>query len=139
MNFDFSAYPLHKGGYSGKPMTLLDPEPKAMLSTITQIALLESGNRSAREHWQHVQLCNLVKHAVQRSAFWRNRIANGSRSDIDLASLPILTRQELRQQVASEGPLLRPTDGIPTDDHATSGSSGIPVHFFVSDLMPITM
>ena len=22
MNFDFSAYPLHKGGYSGKPMTL---------------------------------------------------------------------------------------------------------------------
>jgi len=133
MNFDFSAYPLHKGGYSGKPMTLLDPEPKAMLSTITQIALLESGNRSAREHWQHVQLCNLVKHAVQRSAFWRNRIANGSRSDIDLASLPILTRHDLREQVASEGPLLRPTDGIPTDDHATSGSSGIPVRFFVSE------
>jgi hypothetical protein len=24
MNFDFSAYPLHDAGYSGKPMTLLD-------------------------------------------------------------------------------------------------------------------
>ena len=133
MNFDFTVYPLQNGAYSGRSMTILDRDPKAMLSAITEVALIETGNRSAREHWQRVQLCNLVKHAIQRSGFWRSRIGNRNLSDIDLASLPILTRQDLRQQVALEGPLLRPADGISTDDHATSGSSGIPVRFFISD------
>ena len=55
-------------------------------------------------------------------------------SDIDLASLPILTRDDLRQQVASEGPLLRGADGLSIFRHATSGSSGVPVRFFVSDV-----
>ena len=133
MNFDFSTYPLHTGGYSRRPMTLLNPEPEAMLSAVTEIALMETGNRSAREQWQQTQLCNLIKHAVQRSAFWRTRIGDSRLSDIELASLPILTRQDLRQQVDSEGPLLRAADGIPTKAHTTSGSSGIPVRFFISD------
>ena len=30
MNFDFSGYRLRKGGYSEKPMTILDPEPRAL-------------------------------------------------------------------------------------------------------------
>jgi len=133
MTLDFARYPLHSAGFSGKPMTFMDPEPKAMLSTIMQLALLETGNRSACEHWQQVQLCNLLKHAVQRSDFWRSRIGSRSRSEVDLASLPILTRQDLRQQAASEGPLLRRSDGISTDDLATSGSSGVPVRFFISE------
>jgi phenylacetate-CoA ligase len=132
MDFDFSTYPLRNRGYSGRPMSILDPEASAMLSAITEVALIESGDRSARELWQQMQLCNLVKHATQRSGFWRSRIGNRGLSDIDLASLPILTRQDLRQEVALEGPLLRPADGISTDDHTTSGSSGIPVRFFIS-------
>jgi hypothetical protein len=133
MNFDFSTYPLHTGGYSRRPMTLLDPEPEATLSAVTEIALMETGNRSAREQWQQTQLCNLIKHAVQRSAFCRTRIGDSRLSDIELASLPILTRQDLRQQVDSEGSLLRAADGIPTKAHTTSESSGIPVRFFISD------
>ncbi len=133
MIFDFSGYRLRNRGYSEKPMTILDPEPRAMLLALTEIALIETGGRSAREHWQQVQLRNLVSHATQRSAFWRSRIGGRKASDIDLASLPILTRQDLRTQVASEGPLLRAADGLLTKAHATSGSSGVPVSFFVSD------
>jgi hypothetical protein len=38
------------------------------------------------------------------------------------------------QQVKSEGSLLRPEDGLPTTRHSTSGSSGIPIRFFVSEM-----
>ncbi len=135
MIFDFSGYRLRNGGYSKTPMTILDPgsPPRGMLAAITEIALIETGSRSAREHWQQIQLCNLVKHATQRSAFWRSWIGNRKASDIDLPSLPILTRQDVRTQVASEGPLLGAADGLSTRVHATSGSSGVPVQFFVSD------
>jgi len=131
--FDFSGYRLRNRGFSEKPMTFLDAEPRTLLSAITEIALIETGSRSAREHWQQIQLRNLVKHVTQRSAFWRSRIGSRKASDIDLASLPILTRQDLRTQVASEGPLLRPADGFTTKAHSTSGSSGVPVQFFLSD------
>src|SRR6476619_3401780 len=133
--FDFSAYGLHNRGYSKTPMIILDPgaPPRNMLAAITEIALIETGSRSAREYCQHIQRRNLVKHAAQRSAFWRSRIGNRKASDIDLASLPILTRQDVRTQVASEGPLLRAADRLSTRPHATSGSSGVPVQFFYSD------
>jgi phenylacetate-CoA ligase len=133
VNFDFSEYRLRNRGYSERPMSILDPEPKATLSILTEICLLETGNRSAREHWQQIQLRNLVNHVTQRSAFWRSRIGGRRASDIDLVSLPMLTRQDLRTQVASEGPLLRAADGVSTKAHATSGSSGVPVSFFISD------
>ena len=59
MNFDLFEHRLHRDGYSEKPMTFLDPEPNAMLSAVTGIALIENGSRSARERWQKVQLRNL--------------------------------------------------------------------------------
>jgi phenylacetate-CoA ligase len=133
MNFDFSGYRSGNRGYSEKPMMILDPEPKAALSALMEIALIETGNRSAREHWQQIQLRNLVNHATQRSAFWRSRIGDRRASDIDLPALPMLTRQDLRKQVAAEGPLLRAADGYSTNSSATSGSSGLPVRFFVSN------
>ena len=132
MNFDLFEHRLHRDGYSEKPMTFLDPEPNAMLSAVTGIALIENGSRSARERWQKVQLRNLVNHVTQRSAFWRARIGNRKASDVDLVRLPILTRQDLRSQVATEGSLLRVADGFSINPHATSGSSGVPVNFFVS-------
>jgi phenylacetate-coenzyme A ligase PaaK-like adenylate-forming protein len=132
MNFDFSSYPLRLRSYSEQPMAFLDMEPKATLASIMEIALIETGNRSAREHWQQQQLRNLLKHAGQRSAFWRKRIGDSGGSHIDLASLPVLKRQDLRQQVESEGPLLRRKDSILTKARETSGSSGVPVRFFAS-------
>jgi phenylacetate-CoA ligase len=134
MTFDFSGYRIGNRGYSEKPMTILDPEPKAVLSTVMEIAMIETGSRSAREHWQQIQLRNLINHATQRSAFWRSRIGRRRASDIDLAALPILTRQDLRTQVASEAPLLRAADGRSTKADATPGSSGVPVNFFISDV-----
>src|SRR2546423_14069965 len=134
MNFDFSGYRLRNDAYSERPMTILDPEPRAMLSAITEIALIETGSRSARERWQQLQLRNLFDHVGQRSPFWRARIRRKKSSDIDLASLPILTRHDLRTQVKAEGPLLREADGLTIKSHATSGSTGIPVHFFISDI-----
>jgi hypothetical protein len=44
MTFDFSSYRLRNRAYSEKPMTILDPEPGAMLSAITEIALIETGS-----------------------------------------------------------------------------------------------
>src|SRR5262249_52734488 len=46
---------------------------------------------------------------------WRARIGGRKASDIDLAALPILTREGLRTQVTSEGPLLREADGLAID------------------------
>jgi phenylacetate-CoA ligase len=121
MTFDLTGHRLRHGAYSKAP-------------AIMEITLIEMGGRSAREHWQQIQLRNLLNHATQRSAFWRSRIGPKEASDADLASLPILTRQELRTQVASEGSLMRPGLGLSISTHATSGSSGIPVKFYVSSV-----
>ena len=93
MTFDFSEHRLRDGAYSKSPTTFLDAAPKELLSAIMEIALIETGSRSAREHWQQVQLHNLLNHAAQRSDFWRSRIGRRETSDVDLSSLPILTRQ----------------------------------------------
>jgi phenylacetate-coenzyme A ligase PaaK-like adenylate-forming protein len=132
MKFDFSSFPVRNKGFSEQPMTILDAEPKAMLCSIMEIALIETGNPAARERWQKIQLRNLLQHAGQRSAFWRQRIGGKKPADIELAALPIQTRRDARNQVAAEGALLRAADGIPVKSHATSGSSGTPVSFFIS-------
>jgi hypothetical protein len=74
-----------------------------------------------------------LAHAAQRSAFWRNRLGPKP-ADSELGALPILTRIELRQQVETEGSLLRPGDGLETSMHGTSGSSGRPIEFHISQM-----
>ena len=101
-----------------------------MLGAIVEVALVETGDRTARERWQHSQLRNLLKHARERSAFWRKRLAGKSASELEV--LPALTRRELIEQVGAEGCLLSKQDGIQVEQNATSGSSGTPVTFFVS-------
>jgi phenylacetate-coenzyme A ligase PaaK-like adenylate-forming protein len=115
-------------------MAFLDPEPRAMLTAIAEMALIETGSPTAREHWQSAQLRNLLAHASQRSSFWQKRLGSKKLSDVKLGSLPVLTRQEVLHQVTSEGPLLRASDRLATQTHMTSGSSGIPVRFFVSEI-----
>lgn len=116
-------------------MTILDAaEPKAMLCAIFEVALLETGSPHARQRWQQTQFSNLLKHVSQRSAFWKKRIGEKKPSDIKLAALPILTRQDVRNQFTAEGSLLRASDGIPTKLHATSGSTGTPVQFYFSSI-----
>src|SRR5439155_20181138 len=69
-----------------------------------------------------------------RSSLWQKRVGTKRIRDLKLCYLPILTREDVIHQVKSEGSLLRPEDGLPTTRHSTSGSSGIPIHFFVSEM-----
>jgi phenylacetate-CoA ligase len=134
MQFDFSKVPLKNRAFSEKPMTFIDQEAKNFLAAVIDLVAIETGNRAAREHWQHKQLQNLLQHAAKRSAFWRERIGTKKIKDINLSDLPILTRSDVVKQVATEGSLLPPSGTIGTEKLATSGSSGTPAQFFVSDM-----
>ena len=114
-------------------MSFIDEAPKNVLATITDLLAIETGNRAARDHWQHKQLQNLLQHAAQRSAFWRERIGTKRIKDLNLSDLPILTRRDVVKQVETEGSVL-PSGTIATAKHATSGSTGTPVQFFVSEM-----
>jgi len=96
MKLDFSDYPISGRGYATRPMAFLDIVPGKMLQAIIELSLIETGSRAARERWQKTQVRNLLTHAAQRSAFWRNRV--GAKR-ADLSGLPVLTRTELKQQV----------------------------------------
>jgi phenylacetate-coenzyme A ligase PaaK-like adenylate-forming protein len=133
MKFDFSGVPLTGRGYSERPMMFLDEGPSAALAAILELSLIETGKRSARERWQKAQLRNLLAHATQRSAFWRDRMHMRA-LDSKLSAFPVLSRSDLRRQVELEGSLLRPSDGYQSIEYATSGSSGKPVRFFVSNM-----
>jgi phenylacetate-CoA ligase len=135
MRLDFSQLPLTNRAFSDKPMTFCEPESLRALSAIIDLIAIETGNRKAREHWQSTQLRHLLRHAAARSAFWRQRIGTKKNtSDIELSSLPILSRSQVREQVKSEGCLIIPSDPIKAKSHSTSGSSGVPVKFFVSEM-----
>jgi phenylacetate-CoA ligase len=128
---DFSEAPLKNRAFSDKPMSFVDEAPKTFLSAIIDLVAIETGNRAAREHWQHKQLQNLLEHASQRSAFWRNRVEAKKLKGISLTGLPILSRSDVVKQVETEGSLL-PSKAV--SKHATSGSSGTPVQFFISEM-----
>lgn len=134
MRFDFSDLPLKSRAFSEKPMTFIDPAPKNFLAAITDLVAVETGNRTAREHWQLKQLQNLLQHAVQRSAFWRQRVGTKKINDITLSDLPILTRSDVTRQVETEGSLVPAGRTMRTKKCATSGSSGMPVQFFISEM-----
>jgi phenylacetate-CoA ligase len=134
MRFDFSGMPINERAFSERPMTFCDPEPKNFLSAILDIAAIETGNPLARERWQTAQLNNLIKHAAERSSFWRQRIGARKLSGVTLPSLPVLERGAVMKQIAAEGPLLRSSDKIAVSSSSTSGSSGVPVKFFASGM-----
>ena len=134
MRFDFSGMPIRERAFSERPMTFCDPEPKNFLSAILDICTIETGNPLARERWQKAQLYNLIKHAAERSTFWRKRIGARKLSDVTLSSLPILERGAVMKQIVEEGPLLRASDQIAVNNSSTSGSSGVPVKFFASGM-----
>lgn len=133
MKFDFSKLKLANRAFSESPMQFIDTLPKQRLSDAIDLIALETGNPQARAFWQQRQLKNLLQHAHQRSPFWRKRIGVNAR-DVKLSDLPVLTRADVVQQVSAEGSLLSHKDGLNVTEHATSGSSGRPVAFFVSDM-----
>jgi phenylacetate-CoA ligase len=134
MRFDFSDTPFRRQAFSEKPMSFIDQAPKNILGAVIDLVAIETGNANARDYWQHKQLQNLLQHAAQRSAFWRNRIGTKRVTDIGLSNLPILTRNDLTKQFEAEGSLLPAGGTMRATKNATSGSSGRPVQFFVSEM-----
>src|SRR5512144_2594216 len=104
MRLDFSDLPLKETAFSDKPMTFIDQGPKNFLGAVMDLVAIETGNRFAREHWQKKQIDNLLSHAARKSAFWRKRI--GANKAANFERLPVLTRADVRTQVAAEGSLL---------------------------------
>ena len=102
MKFDFSDFPLANRGYSERPMMFLDEDSSSALTAVLELALIETGKRAAWERWQKAQLRNLYMHAIQRSAFWRDRMQMRT-PDSKLNTLPVLTRSDLQRQVKLEG------------------------------------
>jgi phenylacetate-CoA ligase len=133
MRFDFSSLPIRNRAFSETPLTFVDQRSKSFLSAIMDIALIETGNRKAREYWQQKQFQNLLQHAAGRSAFWRKRIGDTRFKDIQLADLPILSRDDLIKQVESEGSLIRANETQTLIEHSTSGSTGRPVRFYQTE------
>lgn len=135
MDFDFSAFPLSDRAFSERPMTFCEPGAVRFLSAILELAAIETGPRKAREAWQAQQLRNLLSHAAARSPFWAHRLgAKASVPNGDPSGLPILSRGDLCTQVEGEGALIKPDERLRAQAHATSGSSGAPVRFFVSEM-----
>jgi phenylacetate-CoA ligase len=134
MKFDFSTLPFRTRAFNEDPMKFVPAEPKSFLSAMIDLIMIETGKRKARENWQKAQLRNLLRHAHERSSFWRKRIGAKAIRHIELSDLPILTRSDVSHQAKSEGPLLYQSDGLKVSSHSTSGSSGTPVEFFISDM-----
>jgi phenylacetate-CoA ligase len=132
MRFDFSEIPFNSRAFSDKPMAFCQPEVARFMATICELVALETGPRAAREAWQSAQTKNLLRHAEQRSPFWRARLAaaNGA----GLPGLPVLRRADVRAQVKNEGALLNASDRIEVWSHSTSGSSGAPLSFHYSEV-----
>lgn len=132
MRLDFSSLPLKNRAFSDKPMNFIDKVPKEYLSAVIDLAAIETGNRAAREHWQQNQLQNLLAYAAQRSPIWRARIGARRIRGIRLGDLPVQTREDLIAQVEKEGSLARPNETAQLAEHSTSGSTGVPVRFFLT-------
>ncbi|WP_026606688.1 phenylacetate--CoA ligase family protein [Methylocapsa acidiphila] len=128
----FSQYVLKGEAFSTSPFQILGPEEKGLFSFLMEVILLETGDGLARERWQTAQLTNLLSHAAKRSKFWNERFDGKKPAQIKLSRLPIMTRGDLNEQFQKEGSLLTRNDGVPVQAHATSGSTGVPAKFYVS-------
>lgn len=98
------------------------------LSAVWQLWDLESAGAEKIRNWQSWKLKQLLAHMQCYSSFWKERTSQRISS---LADLPVLTRAMLREQVELEGPL-RESDKTIVSKESTSGTSGQPLHFYVS-------
>ena len=131
--FSFTNFPMKNTAFSDKLFQVLRPEDKSSFSLLMEIIMLETGAAEARDQWHKAQLANLFTHVQSRSEFWRKRLGKKKPSQIKLADLPILTRQDVKSQLQSEGPLLSKADGVELIPHSTSGSTGTPLQFVLSN------
>ena len=116
--------------FSGEPLEFLTPRARNDLAVLTEIDLVENGDAAARRSWQNRLLTSLLRHAQQRSKFWRSRILAQHPSHETLNMMPTLSRADLMQQVKSEGSLMAGMPGADNMTYKTSGSTGTPVEIY---------
>jgi hypothetical protein len=133
MALNFSAYPMNDDAFEPLPFAFISSPVSQTLALLVELDLVESGSPTARAIWQTGQVTNLLKHARQRSAFWRARLPNGPLPQTILSDLPVFSRSELARQIASEGSLMAGVSEQPElRASATSGSTGTPVQGFIT-------
>lgn len=134
MNVNLSSLIKARHTFSNSPFCFVDPEPRKALSNILDLILTESGNPKDIDHWQKAQLLNLVSHCMLKSTFWRNRLEPATGKQFKLEKLPIQSRLDVTQQVADESALIGSDMGAVVTKHSTSGSSGRPINFYVTNI-----
>jgi len=135
MSNDFSLSGIKSQAVSLKPMTFMEQDSKNALTAVMEIIAIEASSRPVRELWQTRQLLNILNFADERSAFWHHRIGSQTASgQVNFAGIPVLTRADIRAQFSAEGSLLRPENQLEVFESETSGSSGVPVRFYVSSM-----
>jgi phenylacetate-CoA ligase len=98
------------------------------------ILAIETSPRDFWQAWQLEQLNKLLAFARIRSSFWYPRIQSAQLGkSTSWSKIPILTRAELSDHTSKEGSLFRPFENIANKLHRTSGSTGTPALFFVTD------
>ena len=132
MPLDLLERPLNANAYGDRPYTFLDQAAQNDLANIDAINLIENGDRTAREIWQNRQLTNLLKHAHDRSAFWRNRMPSRIINHGILKFLPVQSREDVTTQATLEGSLVASDGKAPISTYASTGSTGTPVKIYTS-------
>ena len=114
----------------------LPAEVMQRLVDVQAILALERGPRALQHDFQRRALARLLAHLRGASPWWRQRLA-GVPAEVDpedMASLPIMSRADFREFHEAGAPLPLPPSHGTTLQHSTSGTSGIPVRFHLSDL-----
>src|ERR1017187_8459736 len=112
--------PLNSTAYSDRPFTFLEPDAQIAFAHITAIDLIENGGRLAREHWQNWKLTNLLRHAQDRSDFWRQRMPSRMINHSVMKYLPIQRREDIATQSKLEGSLMATDGSAPVSSYAST-------------------
>lgn len=95
------------------------------------IEAVENGTTKQRKDYQRERIAWLLDHAHAHSPFWAERIPAGRSA---LWRLPVLSKAELRAQVAAEGALPVPPEHGAVGTAHTSGSTAEPLKLHVTML-----
>ncbi|MET0312582.1 MAG: AMP-binding protein [Burkholderiaceae bacterium] len=99
------------------------------------IRTLEDAGRPFQLHYQGGALNALIGHARRVSPWWREWLAPPPGvPGVPLKEMRLLEREDFRAAVEAGGPLPLPHSHGAVRENASSGSSGVPVKFFVSEL-----
>jgi phenylacetate-CoA ligase len=112
----------------------VNPRLAQLLADCHMISILERRPAEEIVVFQRRRLAALLRHAATASAWWREHLAAVTRSvPARLTELPLMDRLQFRASAAG-GPLPVLQGHGPTREHSTSGSTGTPARFHVSNL-----